>query len=108
MAVHAFCQKSSTTVWRCRPPGASRTVVGMQGLEAVLERLHVGVLVALQLEAGGDNLRVPDDALCRVVLLEHEQEVARMAGVEAEAVDAALGAVGEGVGAEPFVCDRKC
>lgn len=78
-------------------------MVGVQGLEAVLQRLHVGVLVALQLETGGDDFGVPHDRFGRVVLLEHQHEVARVAGVEAEGVDAALAAVGERVCAEPFV-----
>lgn len=80
-------------------------MVGVQGLEAVLQRLHVGVLVALEFEAGGDDFGVPYDGFGLVVLLEHQHEVARVAGVEAEGVDAALGAVGERVGAEPFVCE---
>lgn len=79
-------------------------MVGVQSLETVLQRVHVGVLVALQLEARGDDLGVPVDGLALVILLEHEQEVARVAGVEAEAVDAALGAVGQGVGGEVLVC----
>lgn len=79
-------------------------MVGVQRLETVLQRVHVRVLVALQLEARGDDLGVPVNGLALVVLLEHEQEVARVAGVEAEAVHAALGAVGQSVGGEVLVC----
>lgn len=52
----------STAVGLRRSPHATRTVVGTQRLEAVPQGLHVGVFVALELEAGRNDLGGPGDA----------------------------------------------
>ena len=79
-------------------------MIRADGLETVLQRLHVRVLVVLQLKARRDDLDVPRDTRRRVVGFEHEREVARMAAVDGESVGAALG-VGFGVSAEPGICE---
>ena len=78
-------------------------MVSTQRLEAVPQGLHVGVFVALELEAGRNNLGGPGDARGVVVGLEHEVEVARVGGVDGEVVRA-VPRVGFGVGGEPCLC----
>jgi hypothetical protein len=79
-------------------------VVGTQRLEAVPQGLHVGVFVALELEAGRNHLGRPGDARGVVVGLEHEVEVAGVGRVDGEVVGAVSG-VGFGVGCEPCLCE---
>lgn len=62
-----------------------------QRLETVPQSLHVGVFVALKLEAGGNDLGGPSDAGGVVVGFEHEVEVARVSGVDGEVVGAVAG-----------------
>jgi len=87
---------------RCSPD-ATGTVVRTQSLEAVPQGLHVGIFVALKLEAGRNDLGGPGDARGVVVGLEHEVEVARVGRVDGEVVRAVPG-VGLGVGREPCLC----
>lgn len=79
-------------------------MVRAQGLETVPESLHVRVLVALQLEAGGNDLCGPSDARGFGVGFEHEVEVAGVGGVDGEVVGAVSG-VGLSVGGEPCLCE---
>lgn len=79
-------------------------MIRTQRLEAVPQGLHVGVFVALKLEAGRNNLSRPGDARGVVVGLEHKIEVARVGGVDGEVVGAVPG-VGLGVGGEPCLCE---
>jgi len=96
--------KSSLTAVGLRSsPHTTRTVVCTQCLEAVPQRLHVGVFVALELEAGRNNLGRPSDARGVVVGLEHEVEIARVGRVDGEVVRAVPG-VGFGVSGEPCLC----
>lgn len=95
---------SLTAVGLGRSPHATGTVVSTQRLEAVPQGLHVGVFVALKLEAGGNDLGRPGDARGVVVGLEHEVEVAGVGGVDGEVVRAVPG-VGLGVGGEPCLCE---
>ena len=86
-----------------RSPNTTRTVVRTQSLEAVSQSLHVGVFVALELEAGRNDLGRPGDTRGVVVGLEHEVEVARVGRVDGKVVGAVPG-VGLGVGSEPCLC----
>jgi hypothetical protein len=94
---------SLTAVGRWRSPDSARTVVHAESLEAVPQSLHVGIFVALELEAGGDDLRGPGDTGGFVVGFEHEVEVAGVGGVDGEVVRA-VPRVGLGVGGEPCLC----
>jgi len=95
---------SSTAVGLRRSPHATSTVVRTQRFEAVPQGLHVGIFVALKLEAGRNNLSGPGDARGVVVGLEHEVEVAGVGRVDGEVVRAVPG-VGLGVGGEPCLCE---
>lgn len=81
-------------------------MVRAKRLEAVPQSLHVGILVALQLEARGDDLGGPGDAGGGVVGLEHQVEVAGVGGVDGEVVGSVPG-VGFGVGGEPCLCEDE-
>lgn len=92
-----------TAVGRRWSPDTARTVVHAESLETVPQRLHVGVFVALELEAGGDDFGGPSDTGGFVIGFEHEVEVAGVGGVDGEVVRAVSG-VGLGVGGEPRLC----
>ena len=79
-------------------------MVRTQGLETVPQGLHVGVFVALKLEAGRNNLSRPGDTRSVVVGLEHKVEVPRVGRVNGEVVRAVPG-VGLGVCGEPCLCE---
>ena len=81
-------------------------MVRTQRLEAVPQGLHVGVFVALELEAGRNNFGGPGDARGVVVGFEHEVEVAGVGGVDGEVVGSVPG-VGFGVGGEPCLCEDE-
>ena len=97
--------QSSTAVGLRRSPHTTRTVIRTQRLEAVPQGLHVGVFVALKLEAGRNNLSRPGDARGVVVGFEHKIEVARVGRVDGEVVGA-VPRVGLGVGGEPCLCGK--
>lgn len=92
-----------TAVGLGRSPYATSTVVRTQSLEAVPQGLHVGVFIALELEAGRNDLGGPGDARSVVVGLKHEIEVARVGRVDGEVVGA-VPRVSLGVGCEPCLC----
>ena len=79
-------------------------MVRAQRLEAVPQGLHIGVFVALKLEAGRNDLGGPGDARGVVVGFEHEVEVARVGRIDGEVVRAVPG-VGLGVGRKPCLCE---
>ena len=104
ITMHTRCS-SAISRWR-GSPNARCAMVRAKRLEAVPQSLHVGVLVALQLEARGDDLGGPGDAGGGVVGLEHQVEVAGVGGVDGEVVGAVPG-VGFGVGGEPCLCGKS-
>lgn len=100
---HQFSQRLASI--RLRSLDTPGTVVRAQSLETVSESLHVRVLVALQFEAGGNDLCGPGDAGSFGVGFEHEVEVTGVRSVDGEVVGAVSG-VGLGVGGEPCLCEN--
>ena len=79
-------------------------MVRAKSLETVPQSLHVGIFVALKLEARRDDLGRPCHTRSVVVSLEHQVEVARVGGVDGEVVGA-VPRVGLSVGSEPCLCE---
>ena len=102
ITMHTRCS-SAISRWR-GSPNARCAMVRAKRLEAVPQSLHVGVLVALQFEARGDDLGRPGDAGSVMVGFEHQVEVAGVSRVDGEVVRA-VPRVGLGVGGEPCLCE---
>lgn len=80
---------------------ACRSMVHHQSLEAVLEGLHVGVLVALKFEGIWYDLHRPVAQGRQLAVLEAQVEVPSILRIEAESVHRSLG-IGFGVCGEPL------